>query len=188
MNKGGKLIVITGPSGVGKSTIVRQVLSRTGAQYSVSVTTRRKREGETDGRDYRFIDRRTFQRMIDAGELMEWAEVFGDLYGTPLEPVEEALAEGKSVILEIDVQGGMQVHRKMPDAVCVLILPPSEVELARRLSERGSENEDALKRRLAKASAEVRAARSSCIYDHVVVNEDLEEAIRSVVEIVRGSG
>jgi guanylate kinase len=184
MEKGGKLVVITGPSGVGKSTIVDEVLKRTAAQYSVSVTTRRKRPGEVDGRDYRFVDRPAFERMIADGKLLEWAEVFGDLYGTPAEPVRRGLARGKAVILAIDVQGGIQVHEKMPEAAFVLIVPPTEDELARRLRRRGSEAAEAMAKRLSKANAEIAAARNTGAYDHVVVNDDLEKAIRSVVEIV----
>ena len=179
----GKLVVITGPSGVGKSTIVREVVRRTGAAFSVSVTTRRPRAGEADGREYRFVDEPTFRRMIEADELLEWAEVFGDLYGTPAAPVREALAAGKTVVLEIDVQGGLQVHRKMPDAAFVLILPPDADELTRRLRGRASESA-AAEQRLAKADDELRTAADSGVYNHRVVNDDLEAAIEQVVRIV----
>jgi len=186
MTKGAKLVVITGPSGVGKSTIVHEVLNRTGAERSISVTTRRKRPGEVDSRDYRFIDQRTFERMVADGELLEWAEIYGDFYGTPAEPVRRALAEGRSIILAIDVQGGIQVRRKMSEAAFVLILPPSRDELTRRLCGRGSEDDEAMRKRLAKANAEIAAARKSGVYNYEVVNDDLEEAIRAVVEIVKG--
>jgi guanylate kinase len=122
--------------------------------------------------------------MADAGELLEWAEVFGHLYGTPAESVNSALAEGRTIVLDVDVQGGRQVCRQMPEAVFVLIVPPSEAELARRLAGRGSEDQAQLAERLAKADAEVKAAIGSGIYDHVVVNDDLEQAVRRVVEIV----
>jgi len=180
----GKLVVITGPSGVGKSTIVREAIRRTGAEYSVSATTRRPRQGEVDGRHYRFVDRAAFERMIDRGELLEWAEVFGELYGTPAGPVRQAVEAGKTVILEIDVQGGLQVRRAAPDATGVLILPPDEEELARRLAGRGSESEEALARRLAKSKEEIRAAEASGAYNHRVVNDDLDAAIDRVVRIV----
>lgn len=181
----GKLVVITGPSGVGKSTITREVLRRTGAEFSISATTRPPRQGEADGRDYRFVDRPAFERMIERGEMLEWAEVFGNLYGTPERPVREALDAGGTVVLEIDVQGGLQVHEKAPEAEFVLIAPPDDQELARRLRRRGSEDDEAAARRLAKASEELRTAERSGVYNHRVVNDDLEEAIRRVVRIVR---
>lgn len=180
----GKLVIITGPSGVGKSTIVREVLRRTGAAYSVSATTRRPRAGEADARDYAFIDRPTFQRMVQGGELLEWAEVHGELYGTPAVPVRQALEAGRTIVLDIDVQGGLQVHRKMPDATFVLIAPPSREELARRLSRRASESPQAAAGRLAKAADELRTATQSGVYNHCVVNDDLESAVRQVVDII----
>jgi len=181
----GKLVVITGPSGVGKSTIAREVLRRTGAAYSVSATTREPREGEADGRDYRFVDRETFARMIADDELLEWAEVFGNLYGTPGAAVRQAVADGRAVVLEIDVQGGLQVHRRAPDAEFVLIVPPNEAELARRLRGRASEDAQAAAQRLAKATDELRTAEASGVYNHRVINDDLESAICQVVRIVQ---
>ena len=180
----GRLVVISGPSGVGKSTIVREALARTGAAYSVSVTTRRPRPGEVDGRDYRFASREAFEKMIADGALLEWAEVHGALYGTPRRPVEEALAAGRTVILEIDVQGGLQVRRKMPDATGVLIEPPSDAELMRRLAGRGTEGPEAVRRRFDKAKEEIRLARQSGAYEYNVVNDDLERATRQVVDIL----
>ena len=177
-------MVITGPSGVGKSTIRQEVIRRTGATYSVSATTRPPRAGEADGRDYFFVDRRTFQRMIDNDELLEWAQVFGELYGTPAAPVKQAVDQGRTVILEIDVQGGLQVHRKMPDATFILVLPPGEAELARRLAGRGSEDSAAAAGRLAMARKEIETAERSGAYKYRVVNDDLEQAIRRVVDII----
>jgi len=183
--KQGKVVVITGPSGVGKSTIVREVLARTGAGYSVSATTRRPRPGEVDGRDYRFLDRATFDRMAAEGQMLEWAEVFGDRYGTPADFVRQCRDAGRTVILEIDVQGGIQVHRKMPEAVFVLILPPDEQTLRRRLSRRGTEDLQTVRRRLDKAAEEIRTALDSGVYTHKVTNDDLEQAVEQVVGIVR---
>jgi guanylate kinase len=180
----GKLVVISGPSGVGKSTIVREVLKRTRAVYSVSATTRPPRRGEVDGRDYRFVDRAEFQRMIDAGELLEFTEVFGRMYGTPAGPIRGALWEGKTVVLDIDVRGAQQIASKMPGTTFVLIAPPDEEELARRLRGRGTESPDALKRRLAKARHELGVATKSGVYNHVVINDDLESAVQRVVGIV----
>lgn len=183
-SKQGKLVVITGPSGVGKSTITNEVIRRTAAEFSVSATTRSPRAGEVDGRQYWFVDRPEFERMIAQGELLEWADVFGQFYGTPVKPVREALAAGRTMVLEIDVQGGLQVHRQMPTAEFILILPPSDEELARRLKGRGSEDARSLERRLGKARQEIAVAKGSGAYKHQVINDDLETAIRRVVEIV----
>jgi guanylate kinase len=181
----GRLIVITGPSGVGKSTIVDAVLERTDVRYSVSATTRPRRDGEVDGEDYYFVSRAAFENMIETGRLLEWAEVFGgEYYGTPLEPVRDALANGETMILEIDVQGGLLVHRKMADEVYVLIVPPNEDTLARRLGGRGTESADAVAERLAKAKEEIRLARESGVYTIEVINDDLETAIADVVAII----
>jgi len=177
--------VITGPSGVGKSTIVREVLRRTGAAFSVSATTRSPRPGEVDGREYRFVDRQAFQAMIDADELLEWADVFGEYYGTPAGPVRQAVDDGQTVILEIDVQGGEQVHERMPEATCVLIEPPSLETLTERLGGRGTEDADGLRRRLAAAGEEIAAAKAGGVYNHCVINDNLNEAIDRVVEIVQ---
>lgn len=185
MPSSGKLVVITGPSGVGKSTIVKEVLARTGARFSVSATTRPPRPGETNGRDYYFVDRATFERMIAAGELLEWADVFGKRYGTPAGPVRQSVASGQTVVLDIDVQGGLQVARLMPEATFVLIVPPSLDELRRRLTSRGTEDAATVARRLAKADEEIRTARDSGVYKNVVVNDDLETAIRETVNIVQ---
>lgn len=180
----GKLIVISGPSGVGKSTITHEVLQRTGAEYSISATTRQPRPGEQDGCDYRFVTRDVFQRMVEQGRLLEWAEVFGNLYGTPAEPVQQAVRSGRAIVLEIDVQGGIQVHKKMPKAEFVLIVPPSETELRRRLKDRGTEDAASYEARCDKAVEELQLARQSGAYRHEVVNDDLYRAIEEVVTIV----
>lgn len=181
----GRLVVITGPSGVGKSTIVRRVLAATGAEFSVSVTTRPPRAGEVDGTSYRFIDAPTFQRMIEQGQLLEWAEVHGNYYGTPAEPVRQALAGGRTMVLEIDVQGGLQVVKRHPDAMFVLILPPDDAELRRRLTGRATDAPEVVERRLAMAQEEIRTAQASGAYTHTVVNDDLDRAVRRVTAIVQ---
>ena len=184
MSGAGKLVVITGPSGVGKSTIVREVLKRTGAAFSVSVTTRPQRPAEADGWEYRFVDRPAFETMARRGEFLEWAEVFGELYGTPAAPVREALACGKTMVLEIDVEGGRQVHEKMPGATYVLICPPGERSLTERLARRGSETPENMQIRLGKAAEEIAAARAMGVYNHEIINDNLETAIRQLVDIV----
>ena len=181
----GRLIVIAGPSGVGKSTIVREVLRQTGAFYSVSVVTRKARPGEIDGRDYFFVDRPAFEKMIAGDELLEWAEVFGDYYGTPEKPMAEALSSGRTVILEIDIEGARQVHQKRPDATFIFIGPPDEDELKRRLAGRGTESRETIERRLARAAEEICIATGSGIYNHMIVNDDLGRATRQVVNIVK---
>ncbi len=184
MAKEGKLIVISGPSGVGKSTIVREVLERTGAAFSVSMTTRAPRPGEVDGRDYRFVDRAEFEKTVQAGRMLEWADVFGQCYGTPAGPIEEGLDAGKTVILDIDVQGGLQVAEKMPAATFVLILAPDEATLRDRLSGRGTEDAGTVQRRFDKAADEIRVALDSGVYTHKVINDNLERAVDEVVGVV----
>ena len=184
MSDSGTLIVISGPSGVGKSTMLNRVLAETGAVFSVSATTRAPREGETEGEHYFFLDEATFRKMIADGELLEWAEVFGRLYGTPAGPVKQAIAEGRTVLLDVDVQGGKQVHERMAAATFVLIVPPDGEVLAARLEGRGSETEDELTQRLSQAGAEIDAAKLSGVYNHVIINDDLDQAVKELVEIV----
>ncbi|HUS48390.1 MAG TPA: guanylate kinase [Phycisphaerae bacterium] len=184
MKAKGKVVVISGPSGVGKSTLVKEAVRRTGASFSVSATTRRPRQGEDPLRDYLFVDRRRFEEMIQRGELLEWAEVFGEYYGTPRAPVEQALEAGRTVVLDIDVQGGLQVHEKIPDATFVLIAPPGRDELRRRLETRGTEQPQSLARRLEAAEREMSAAAESGVYNHTVVNDDLDKAVCQVVDLV----
>ena len=180
-SKQGQLVVISGPSGVGKSTICRQVVERLGATLSVSATTRPKGAAEIDGRDYYFLTPDEFQRRRDAGAFLEYAEVFGNGYGTPREPVERAVADGKTVILEIDVQGGLQVKAKMPQAKMIFILPPQIDELLKRIELRArGEDESARQKRLAKAETEIAVGKQH--YTFFVVNDVLDRAVRDVIE------
>ena len=180
----GKVVVISGPSGVGKSTICREVVKRLSNVYlSVSVTTRPKAEGEVDGREYWFLSQKQFQERINKGLLLEYAEVFGSLYGTPKDKVDEALKAGKVTILEIDVQGGRAVKKICPDAVMIFIMPPVKKELARRISGRGRDKIEAAERRLNIADSEIGIGRK--YYPYMVVNDDLQKAINDVVNIIQ---
>jgi len=180
----GKLVVVTGPSGVGKSTILKEALRRTGAVFSVSATTRPPRPVETEQRDYQFVDRPTFEGMVRRGQMLESAEVYGRYYGTPAGPVLEAIDAGKTIVLDIDLQGAKQVQRKFPQAAFLLIAPPSREVLAERLRRRGTEDEQELDRRLAATAKETAAAEASGLYNHRVVNDDLDRTIRQVVDII----
>jgi guanylate kinase len=179
--------VIAGPSGVGKGTVVREVLSRIpdGLALSVSATTRPPRPGETDGIDYYFVDDEDFDRMVAGGEMLEWAEVFhGHRYGTPSGPVGLHRDAGNDVVLEIDVEGAGWVRERVPDAVMILLEPPSRAELERRLRSRGTESDASIAERLAKADWEL-SQRS--LFDHVVVNDELARASTQVAAIIESS-
>jgi guanylate kinase len=170
---------------VGKGTVVRRLLeARPDLAFSVSLTTRSARPGEADGRDYRFVSDPEFDRMIETDGFLEWAEVFGERYGTPAEPVEAARAAGRDVLLELDVQGARAVRDRVPDAVLVFLRTPSEEELARRLRARGTEEGPALVRRLAEARLEMAEA---SWFDQVVVNDRVEEAVAEVLAIIDGT-
>jgi len=183
--KQGRLIVISGPSGTGKGSIIKKVMEKwPAAEFSISMTTRGKREGEEHGVHYYFATREVFEQTIEDGGFLEWADVFGNYYGTPKAPVEKRLAEGADIILDIDIQGGMNVRKAMPEAVLIFILPPSIKELRRRLEHRGTDAQDVIEKRLAKALTEIGAARE---YDYVVVNDDLDVAAAQVLSIVQAS-
>jgi guanylate kinase len=179
------LLVIAGPSGVGKGTIVRALKARAPRLWeSVSYTTRPPRPAEVDGVDYCFVTREAFEALIEADGFLEWFEVFGDLKGTPRGPVAEHLAAGDDVLLEIDVQGALKVREQFPEAVLVLVAPPSLADLRARLVGRGTETESGLARRLSEAEGELARAPE---FDHVVVNDDLERVVAEVAGILSGS-
>ena len=184
VNRKGKVIIVSGPSGVGKSTICNEVIKRLDNIYlSVSVTTRPKSEAEVDGQDYWFISDQEFQERVDKGLLLEHAVVFGHCYGTPKDKVEEALQAGKDVILEIDVQGARQAQAIFPDTIMIFILPPTEKDLVKRMNDRGREAADAAELRLSGASDEIAAAWQ--YYKHMVINEDLQQAVDEFVQIIK---
>jgi guanylate kinase len=184
--KKGKVVIVSGPSGVGKSTICKEVVKRLGNIYlSISATTRPKSKAEVDGQDYWFISEQEFQERIDKDLLLEHAEVFGHLYGTPRDKVEEALQAGKDVILEIDVQGAKQAQLIYPDAVMIFILPPTEKDLVKRMNDRGREAAEAAEERLNGASSEIAAAWQ--YYKHMVINEDLQQAVDECIQIIEDS-
>lgn len=174
----GKLIVITGPSGVGKGTLVRLLLARHPQLYlSISATTRKPRAGETDGKDYYFVSQEQFEDMISGGKLLEWAEYAGNYYGTPRSQVKEKIKQGKSVLLEIEVIGARAIKQTFPDALRLFILPPSVAELERRLRERKQDSPEAIARRLKQAQEEMAACTE---FDIQIVNDDLECAMEQL--------
>lgn len=183
----GQVVVISGPSGVGKSTICHRLCKLLPAEFSVSITTRKPRPGETDSHDYRYVSTEEFDRLRDAGALLEWAEVYGNYYGTPIEPIQNALRQGRTIILEIDINGCVQVRRKMAHARTFFILPPSPDEQKRRIEGRNTDPAEVIRRRLERADGEIRYASESGCYDHFLVNDDLDETVQRIHELIRGS-
>lgn len=180
------LTVITGPSGVGKGTLVRLLLLRHPQMWlSVSATTRAPRAGEVDGHDYVFLTRPAFESLVAEGGLLEWAEFAGNAYGTPRRPVEERLASGQPVLLEIELEGARQVRQSFPSARLLFIAPPSFAELERRIRGRGSDEDAAIQRRLERARVELEACGE---FDAVVVNDDLEQALAELETRIGLSG
>lgn len=179
------LVVIAGPSGVGKGTVharVREALPD--AVLSVSLTTRPRRPSERDGVDYRFVDRATFERAVERGQLLEWAEYAGHLYGTPLAPVEEELARGRLVLLDLELQGALRVKQLRPDALTIALVPPSMAELERRLRVRATEDDDALARRLDVIRRQEQAWQQ---FDAVIVNDDVDRCVDEVLAVIQAA-
>ncbi len=174
----GRLIVLTGPSGVGKGTLVRSLLQRHRQLYlSISATTRSPRAGEVEGEHYYFVSRSAFEKMIAENQLLEWAEFAGNYYGTPRLPIEQQIAQGKSILLEIELEGARQIHRSFPSALRIFILPPSFAELEKRLRDRSSDADEAIARRLQRAQVEVDAADE---FDLQIVNDDFDTALQQL--------
>ena len=182
MSENGLLVILSGPSGTGKGTVLKKVLSsRKNTMLSVSATTRKPRAGEKDGADYYFMTREKFSRIKEDGGMLESAEYCGNFYGTPLAPIKDWTSKGIDVVLEIDVQGGFQVKNKVKDSVGIFILPPSMQALGHRLRKRGTEEESAVQSRLSAARLEIAKAVS---YDYVVVNDEIEKASDMVCRIM----
>lgn len=182
----GQLVVISGPSGSGKDTIISKVLEKmeNEAFLSISMTTRPMRPGDIDGVDYYFVDIATFEKNIADDKMLEYAKYGANYYGTPLEPVEKMLEEGKTVILNIEVQGGANVRRLVPEAVQIFVLPPSLEVLEKRLRKRGTDSEESILTRLEIAKDEIKVATQ---YDFIVVNDELEKATQDVMSIIRAN-
>jgi len=179
------VLIVSGPSGSGKSTIVKRILQLPGTLLSVSCTTRSPRKTESDGKWYNFVSEAEFQQMVERGEFLEYAQVFGkNWYGTPRKWLDEAAAQKKDLVLEIDVQGALQVKQKLPGAVAIFVLPPSRAELERRIRARGQDSEDEIKRRLERARQEMLSYSS---YDFAIINDDLERAAQEAQTIAMGS-
>lgn len=179
----GLMIVLSAPSGAGKGAIRQRLQERMpDLLYAVSVTTRPQRPGEEDGVNYHFVTPEEFQARVVAGDFVEWARVYGNYYGTPREPMETWLREGRSVICEKDIQGALKLMEIYPEAVYIFTMPPSLEELRRRIEQRGTESEEARRQRLASADAEL-----ACVdrYDYLVINDDLERAVEDVLAIIR---
>lgn len=185
-NPAGRLVVLAGPSAVGKSTVVHRLRSDVDRLYfSVSMTTRAPRPGEVDGVDYFFVSPDQFQENIDNGMMLEWADIHGGIQrsGTPAAPVREALAQGRPVLVEVDLEGARNVKKMMPEARSIFLAPPSWEVLVERLTGRGTEPEDVIARRLETAHEELA---SQDEFDHVVVNEELDEAVQAISDILLG--
>jgi guanylate kinase len=179
------VLIVSGPSGSGKSTLVRKILELPGTMLSVSCTTRPPRETESDGKWYNFIPEAEFQQMVERGEFLEYAQVFGkNWYGTPRKWLDEARERGTDLVLEIDVQGALQVRRKLPGSVAIFVLPPSRQDLETRIRARGQDSDDEIQRRLKRAREEMLSYSS---YDFAIINDDLERAGRQIQAVAQGS-
>ena len=184
LDQRGLLIVISGPSGVGKGTVRKALfeMKNHNLTYSVSMTTRPKRPGEVDGVDYYFTTKEEFEDRIKNNKFLEYAEFVGNYYGTPLDKVNEKLDDGHEVVLEIEVEGALQVKRKVPDCVMIFIVPPSKEDLYKRLKSRGTESDDIINKRIEKANREFKKAK---FYDYIVVNDEVNNAADRILAIIR---
>ncbi len=184
MSGKGSIVILSGPSGVGKSTICKELIKAFGDKIylSISATSRERKNGERHGEDYYFLDRNEFSRQIKAGNFLEYAEVFGNLYGTPKDKVEAALKDGKIVLLEIDVQGAEQIKKIYPNAISIFIMPPEHRELKNRIVSRGRDTDEDIAKRLAGSCVEMAAGWQQ--YDYIVVNDKLDLAVKEIIKII----
>ena len=182
----GLLIVMVGPSGVGKSTISRRLEKGLDVSYTVSVTTRPKEPGEDEnGKSYEHIDRKEFFRRLDSDQYLEYANVYGNYYATPKHPALDYLANGRDVLLEIDVQGALQVRHHYPDALLVFILPPDEPTLLQRLTDRDRDSAEDINKRFRAAKREIHMAKGSRAFDYMVINDSLDRAVEEIAKIIK---
>lgn len=184
-NSRGQLVVLVGPAGVGKSTISRQLASKTDIAYIVSATTRPKLPNEELGKTYDHIDRNEFFRRLDDDQFLEYAQVYGEYYGTPKHPTLDDLNSGSDVLLEIDVQGALQIRFQYPDALLVFILPPDEPTLLQRLRARGRDSEEDILKRFRAAKREIQMAKGSRAFDYMVINDNLDRAVEEILKIIK---
>ncbi len=183
MAERGMLIILSGPSGVGKGTVRSKLFEKiNNISYSVSMTTRAPRVGEVNGVDYYFVDDKEFDRNVESGNMLEWAEFVGNKYGTPLDKVEEILNLGKDVMLEIEIQGALQVKEKVKDALFIFLMPTSLTELENRLRSRGSETDEVIKERLDKAKRELPLRDQ---YNYVVINDEVEKVCDQIIDVIK---
>jgi guanylate kinase len=181
----GVLIVLCGPSGVGKSTISRMLSQELGVSYTVSVTTREERPGDDKGKTYEYVDKKEFYRRLDNDQYLEYARVYGEYYATPRHPALDYLDQGRDVLLEIDVQGALQVRYHYPKALTIFLLPPNEQTLLQRLNDRGRDDADEINKRFRAAKREIHMARGSRAFDFMIVNDQLDEAVAEIIKIVK---
>ena len=185
LKKHGLLIVLVGPSGVGKSTISRSLAERMHLQYIASATTRKKTEKDLEGKAYDYMDEETFVKKLENGEFLEYAAVWDEYYGTPKHPTLDYLANGEDVLLEIDVQGAMQVRFQYPDALMIFIMPPDEKSLLQRLKERGRETDQQMEKRFRGAKREIWMAKGSRAFDDMVINDSVDRAVEEISRLIR---
>lgn len=181
----GLLIVLVGPSGVGKSTISRKLAEKMHLKYIVSATTRKKNEKDDIGKIYDYVDEPTFFKKLELGEFLEYAKVYDEYYGTPKRPTLDYLANGEDVLLEIDVQGALQLRFQYPDALMIFIMPPDEASLLQRLRERDRDTDDVIEKRYRGAKREIWMAKGSRAFDDMVINDDLDRAVDEISRLIR---